>query len=380
MTQPRVLHLLWSGHVGGAERAVYQLVSEASKRTPAAVGVAFGRAQGPYYDAIAALGCEVIDLRLRGGDDLVGALRSANRLRAFEIHHFHGLEPSQIVASARCKEATRVFTQRHGVHGPGDSRRKELRRAFAGMMLRRYLHALSGNTQHATDYAVARYHLQHLPSRVTYNGIDFSLLVPRRARSEVRNELGAKPGDLVVGSAGKLIALKRFERLVNLLEHRPDLRVVLLGDGGRRSMLEAQAGSIGARDRLRLTGMVDDVASYLQAFDVFVLPSTADESFGNAVVEAMALGIPSIVFSDSPGLCEHIEDGVTGFVAKDQAELVSTVERLRADPELRARVGTAGARHVRTKYTLENMYRAYEELYEVARAGNPVLRGRRGRR
>ena len=205
---------------------------------------------------------------------------------------------------------------------------------------------------------------------VTYNGIDFSLLAPQRNRVDVRRELNANPESIVVGSSGTFKSWKRFDRVVDLLEAGPRPQVVLVGDGALRSALEARAKALGASDRLHITGLVQNVADYLQAMDVFVLPSTADESFGNSVVEAMSLGIPSVVFSDSPGICEHIDHGLTGFVVDNQIDLLSVVEALAADAGLRSRVGLAGARHVRSAYTLENMRRTYRTLYDLAVAAH----------
>jgi glycosyltransferase involved in cell wall biosynthesis len=108
----------------------------------------------------------------------------------------------------------------------------------------------------------------------------------------------------------------------------------------------------------------------LPAMDIFVLASDGSESFGNSLVEAMDLGIPSVVFSDSPGICEHIQHEVTGFIVEDQGGLVSVIERLGADPGLRSRVGQAGAEFVRSRYTLEHMHEAYRALYEAALSQN----------
>jgi glycosyltransferase involved in cell wall biosynthesis len=365
----RVLHFLWSGELGGAERAVYQMVREEQRRGEWGVGVAFGQARGPWADALKALGCEVIDLRMRNTADLPRALRSTARLKDFDIHHFHVLELGQLAASARCADATRVFTQRHGRHEIAEPVRKRIRRSLGGVLLRRYIHAVSGNTRHATSYAIERYRLSDISSQVTYNGIDFALLAPSRDRLGARGEFGAGPDTTVVGSSGGFYPCKRFDRLVGLLEVLPTVQVILVGDGSLRGSLETQANASGTRDRLHITGLMSNIADCLQAMDIFVLPSSADESFGNSVVEAMAMGIPSIVFSDSPGLCEHIDDGVTGFIVGNQHELASIVEHLVADPSLRSRIGQAGARHVRSKYTLENMHESYRGLYEAALAG-----------
>ena len=220
-----VLHFLWSGAIGGAPRAVYQLVREQSARDEWRVGIAFGRAQGTYAQMLRELGCEVIDLDMRSGADILSALRHVGRLREFDIHHFHALEVGQIAASIPCRSATRVYTHRHGAYLEPVSATKRLRRAIGGFALRRYIHAVSGNTQHATRFVVQRYRLQHLPATTTYNGIDFSLLQPTRGRQEVRAALELAENLIVVGSSGALKHWKRFELLIQLLRDIPTARV-----------------------------------------------------------------------------------------------------------------------------------------------------------
>jgi glycosyltransferase involved in cell wall biosynthesis len=103
--------------------------------------------------------------------------------------------------------------------------------------------------------------------------------------------------------------------------------------------------------------------------DAFCLPSTSLESFGNAAVEAMAMGVPSIVFADSLGLREHIESDVTGLVATDQADLARSLQRLIRDRELARRLGAAGRSSTRQRYTPERAARRYRRLYASALNG-----------
>ena len=76
--------------------------------------------------------------------------------------------------------------------------------------------------------------------------------------------------------------------------------------------------------------------------DAFCLPSASLESFGNAAVEAMAMGVPSIVFADGGGMLEHIENGVTGMIANDQSDLERSLRLL--DPGPRPGVGSLVSR------------------------------------
>ena len=86
--------------------------------------------------------------------------------------------------------------------------------------------------------------------------------------------------------------------------------------------------------------------------DAFCLPSMSLKYFGNSLVEAMAMSLPSIVFSDGGGMLEHIQPDVTGFTVADVPELVTVIKRLLADSDLGRRVGKQASEFVRARYTL----------------------------
>jgi glycosyltransferase involved in cell wall biosynthesis len=111
------------------------------------------------------------------------------------------------------------------------------------------------------------------------------------------------------------------------------------------------------------------VGDYLQVMDAFCLPSTSLESFGNAAVEAMAVGVPTIVFEDGGGLVEHVEQGRTGFVVADEDELRTVLLRLIDDEALRRRVGSCASETVRHRYALSKATEGYDALYADALAG-----------
>jgi glycosyltransferase involved in cell wall biosynthesis len=116
-------------------------------------------------------------------------------------------------------------------------------------------------------------------------------------------------------------------------------------------------------DHVTFPGKTNHIGNYLQLMDIFVVPSGPEEAFGNSAVESMALGIPTIVFSDGGGLVEHIEDNVTGYVVNDVDELRERLQQLAASSELRRRLGDAGRQHVLKKYGLEAMVVRYNEFY-----------------
>jgi glycosyltransferase involved in cell wall biosynthesis len=364
----RVLHCLWSGEVGGTERAVYQLVREQMKDPGLEPALLFARSQGVYWEKAGSLGCTVVTLGLPHGHAVGRLPHVAAAMRGFDIHHFHSAEPLLMFGSARCRGAGRVYTHRGGLIDYPFAKR--LQYEASGVILRRYFSAFSGNTAHAARSAARLYRLPEDRFRLTYNGLDFDLLTPDRDAASVRSELALSSDDFVLGTAANLKPWKRIERLVDAVAALSDsrLRLVILGQGPERARLEDRVRQYAISSQVVFAGLQPHPGDYLQVMDAFCLPSMGLESFGNAAVEAMAQGIPTIVFADGGGLVEHIQDRETGFVVSNQAELELTIRRLIADDDLREHVGANGRRAVRERYSSATAARSYRSLYTEALA------------
>ncbi len=357
------------------ERATYQLVREQLKDPDLRVGVFFGKGTGYYYELFKALSCPVISFDLNSGFDLTKLPSMMRCYREYRIHHHHTPQVSAILASVLVDGGrVRVYTDRGQDKYSG---KKYVRQRLTGCLLKRYFHAYSGNTWDAARVASKRYKIPLEEFLVTYNGVDFSLLDPERSREEVCRELDIEPGSLLIGTAARLRPLKRIDKLIRAssLLHRPDFHIVILGEGPDQTRLEQIASDAGVSDRVVFAGMKEKIADYLSAMDVFVLPSNI-ESFGNAAVEAMGLGVPTLIFTDGGGLLEHIEDGKTGFIVKDEEELANRIDALLDSQDLRRTIGEAGKAHVRTTYSLDQMSRRYKELYEKAIESASLIRRR----
>jgi glycosyltransferase involved in cell wall biosynthesis len=242
---------------------------------------------------------------------------------------------------------------------------KRVQHEVTGWFLRRFFHAVSANTVHGARCGAELYRLPETTFRVTYNGIDLTLLRPDRPPDDVRRSLGFARTDPIVGTAANLKDWKRIDRLISVLPAipLPECRLLIVGDGPERQRLEAHARRLGVAERVVFVGRQENVASYLQVMDVFCLPSTGLESFGNAVVEAMGFGLPTVVFADGGGLVEHISDGETGFIVSDQRELIASLTRLLSDAALRQRVGGRARAAVAENYSMRRCAAAHRELY-----------------
>jgi glycosyltransferase involved in cell wall biosynthesis len=365
-SSPRsVLHVIWSMDVGGAERSVYQLV-RAQRQRGLVADVVVATSSGLYGKKLLQEGTTVVELGQRSGFDVEAARRAREMLDVYDIVHFHSSDVFLIREAAKLHHARLFYTHRAGLF------RYPLKRRLKYRALGRYVRrsfSVSANTQQGARAAASLFRIPVESIPTLYNGIDFSLLAPTRPREEVLRELRPENDSVRIGTSGNLRDWKRIERLLYAIADMSSQSVqcVVIGDGPARLGLERLRDRLGISDRVTFVGQTRHVGDYLQALDVFTLPSGPEESFGNAAVEAMGVGLPTVVFADGGGLTEHITDGETGFVVRDQTEFVRKLADLVRDAGLRRALGGAALESVQRKYTLATMVDRYGDLYEGRR-------------
>lgn len=171
-------------------------------------------------------------------------------------------------------------------------------------------------------------------------GVDAARFAPARRDAALRARLAPR-GELLVGYVGRLAPEKQVERLT-ALDGVDGVRLVVVGDGPTRARLERQLP--GAAFLGMLTG--DALAAAYASLDVFVHTGPF-ETFGQAVQEAMASGVP-VVAPDAGGPRELVAHGRTGYLVPScgPEALRAAVVRLRDEPVLRCSFGRAGRRAV----------------------------------
>jgi len=204
-----------------------------------------------------------------------------------------------------------------------------------------------------------------LRPRVVFNGYDAELFAPRGPDPALRQQL-APGGEHVVLYAGRLIPWKGVQYAVAALAEVPGTVLVVAGDGHYRPTLEAAARAAGLAERVRFLGPVphEELPRLLAVSDVLVATSFASETFGIALVEAQACGVP-VVASRFGGFPEVVQDGVTGLLVppQDPAALAGALREVLADPARRSRMGAAGRRWVAEQFHWERVAERVLEAY-----------------
>ena len=146
---------------------------------------------------------------------------------------------------------------------------------------------------------------------------------------------------------------------------------MIVGDGAERPALQAQVSALGLGPRVRFAGTQQDVVPWLRALDVFALPSYAFEGVPQALLQAMAVGIPCVT-TDAGAIGEiAIADTTAVVVAKQNAvALAAGIERLLAAPPLRARLTWAARERIQSKFGIGAMLDAMEAVLRRAADGN----------
>lgn len=332
---------------------------------------------GELHAALRAAGVTALSLDApRRRDVPLAAARLARSLRGVDVVHAHIFDAALVSAVAAAITRTPLVVTRH--EGPG-----LVRRAPGGGARRKLFHVLDravvrGASAIQAPSDLVRDELVALgarPERVhkILLGLDMARYAsPDRAAALVHRRGLAPSGGPLVLAAGRLSWEKRFDVLLRawpaVLRARPEAVLVIAGEGAERGRLAGLAGELGLDASVVLAGWRRDLDVLMLAADV-VVQTSAIESTGLVVLEAMALGRP--VVTTAVGVVnEYLRDGIHCAVVPhgDPDALAREIASVFADPDRAAAMGRAARDAVRERSRMDTMVAAYAELYgRVAR-------------
>ncbi len=213
-------------------------------------------------------------------------------------------------------------------------------------------------------------------------GLDLKWTGDRGKRSVRVEEIRMLRGTPLILFVGRLVYYKGLQYLIDAMAELAAAKLVIVGSGPLQGALERQIQSHQLRDRVTILPHMDseELYSYYEACDVFVLPSTErSEAYGLVQIEAMASGKPVVSTEIQTGTTFVNQNGKTGFTVppRDAGALAHAIEKLLRDNELRARFGRQAEERALREFTTESMvdrtYDIYRRLLDV-RADTPLSR------
>ena len=191
------------------------------------------------------------------------------------------------------------------------------------------------------------------------NGIDLSKFIYPVDRSFNKSKLILISVGRLISAKGQIFLINAFARICN----QANIEFNIVGDGPDEILLKELTKSLGVNDKVHFLGNQDDVAELISQADIFVFASKS-EGLSNAVLEAMTLGLPSIVV-DAPGVSECHIDSETGFITdRDLDAFNEKILFLVNSPGLRKRMGESARARIESYYSIEANCSQYLELYK----------------
>lgn len=219
---------------------------------------------------------------------------------------------------------------------------------------------------------------------VVYNGIAPDTK-PAISASEIRKTWGVGEGEILIGTVGSLIKRKRINDLIEALAnlqfqnsgekttpiHPPlskggewGLKCMIVGDGPERESLRREVVEKGLQGNVIFTGFQSDAISYINAMDIFALPSE-NEGLPRVILEAMLMAKP-VIACDVTGSAELVVDGETGFLVsvKNPEMLADALSKLIASGDMRNQMGKNARKMVFEKFSMDAYVSGVSKIFE----------------
>jgi sugar transferase (PEP-CTERM/EpsH1 system associated) len=374
--RPLVAHIIYALSTGGLENGLVNIINRSPPDRYRHVVICLTSAD-EFVQRITVQDVDVIQLRKRPGYDLRCYWRLRRILRELCPSIIHSRNMAAL-ESQLCGIGLDNVKRVHGEHGremndiDGRNWKYLLFRKFMRMFIHRYI-AVSKDLE---DWLISIVGVKSERVRQIYNGVDHRQFVPHSVKplALLPAQWQNLDGIVVAGTVGRLTPVKDQQLLLRAVAQlRTDqpaladrLRLIVIGDGPLYSKLSRITDQLALRDVVWLARDRTDVASLLQAMDIFVLTSLG-EGISNTVLEAMASGLP-VIATAVGGNVELVEECFNGklFPAGDCQALSDAMAALIKDNEERVRQGANARVRVCQRFdwsrTVNDYLRVYDEL------------------
>ena len=364
----KVIHLISGGDTGGAKTHVHSLLQGLEGHVELTL-VCF--MEGPFAQEARGLGIPTVILPVRNLPRVLRIMQKMIRDGGYDIIHCHGARGNLMGALLRRSTGLPVVTTVHS-----DYRLDYMGRFFSRLTygtintiaLRRLDYRI-GVSDAMVDQLISR---GFDPERLftIYNGLDFSPRPVALEREEFFRSMGlnADADSVVIGIAARLNPVKDISTLIRAFAkahaQRPELRLLIAGDGAQMEELKRMADQLGVADTVCFAGWVTDMDSFYHAIDVNTLTSLS-ETFPYSLTEGARAGLPTIAsrVGGVPYLIDHAVNGLL-FEAGDVDALAGHMVALAADSGLRERLGRRLYEKAKTEYSIEATIRRQMEIYQ----------------
>ena len=362
-----ILYVVTVTGIGGAERMLLALLRHLDhKRFRASVAAL--HPGGPLELEVKRLGVSFHELSLRSPLAIYQKLRRLIQQERIDIIQTYGLTADVVIRPlARRSGAKRMVSSLRGLE-----RSRKWYHNMLAKLTRRYVDLWISNSGAGKTAAVQREHLDPQRVIVIPNGIDENLLAPLAVDTEAHAaRFNISKEDTVILTVANIRPMKGHSDIlaaIKLLERDAaasgNLKFVFVGEDRSGGEIYRLASRLGIQERVAFTGFHEDVRPFLRRANIFLFPSH-EEGMGNALMEAMACGLP-VIATRVGDLPELVREGVDGLLIepRNPAAIAKALSHLLQNEEVRIALGNNAKNRMARDFKMEKMVRQHEQAYQ----------------
>ena len=358
----KVLHVINSLFIGGAERLLVDTLPLLQKNTNNNVDLALLNASSTsFYEKFKSVNKgKIYELSKSNEYNPLNIIKLIPLMKKYDIIHVHLFPSLYWVAIAKIISFSRVklvFTE----HSTGNRR---LHHPVLRIVDRFIYNSYSKIICISPEVRNQISKLLKIPNNrlsVVINGINLGKIKSEQAFK--REDFGYSAEECIIVMVAGFRIEKDHETLIASLKSLPEnYKLLLIGDGYRRTEIENYIGKLELKDRVQLLGIRNDVYALLKMSDIAVL-SSHWEGFGLAAAEAMAAEIP-VIASKVEGLAQVVEGGGILFEHGNVEELAQKIKWVVEDENIKEEYIYRGKQKV-LRYDIQEMVNKTVEIYKM---------------
>lgn len=361
----KVCYIIGQLGKGGAERQLYELVRGINKErfNPIVICLSEG---GYWSKEIKKIGIEVIEIMRKRNWEFIRLFKLFKLLKSIKpdiVHAFlFSANSYGRIASILAGVPIIIASERNLPEAGNDKIKLWI---YIDKLLALFTDRIICNSYRAAESLVKHHAFNSKKVCVVHNGISVADFINK-------NDLNSEEysASKVVGTVGRLYPQKNhilFLDMVKIISEKykhKNLKFVIAGEGPLKKQLKKYSQDLGIESKVVFTGLINNIQDILHATDIFVLSSDW-EGLPNAVMEAMASGLPCVV-TDVGGNSELVVDGETGYVIppNDPEAMAQKISYLLENDRLAIKMGVEGKKRMQEDFNMEKMIKTTEEIYE----------------
>jgi sugar transferase (PEP-CTERM/EpsH1 system associated) len=375
-----VVHYVWGFHTGGLENGIVNLINTLPKQQYRHSIICQKGHDPVFFARITQGNTQIYHLDKKDGLDLALFWRLFKLLRQLKPDVFHSRNLSTMEGQL-CAALLQIPLRIHGEHGwdTNDLAGSNVKYQKLRRYLKPLVHQFVALSSEAEIYLRDKIGVQPKQIHRICNGVDLSRFSQPSASSVPPEPALTKQliaDDLVFGTVGRMAVVKNQQLLLNafvlLWQQYPSwqakLKLLLVGDGSERALLERSAEAAGVASAVVFAGNRSDIPVLMAQMDIFVLPSLA-EGISNTILEAMAAGLPVIAsrVGGNPELILPAHQATHLFDSNNPAQLCLAMAQYLLEPTKQAVDSELVKKHCQINFSLDTMVAKYHQLYQSVR-------------